>query len=96
LQAASANAQAQAAQSAGLMNALGTIGGAAIIASDRRLKTDIKKVGKTESGLPIYTYKYKGDNKTQMGVMAQDVEKKNPEAVSEVGGYKAVNYKKIK
>jgi hypothetical protein len=31
-----------------------------------------------------------------MGVMAQDVEKKNPEAVSEVGGYKAVNYKKIK
>jgi hypothetical protein len=96
LQAASANAQAQAAQGAGLMNALGTIGGAAIIASDRRLKTDIKKVGKTESGLPIYTYKYKGDNKTQMGVMAQDVEKKNPEAVSEVGGYKAVNYKKIK
>ena len=96
LQAASANAQAQAAQGAGLMNALGTIGGAAIIASDRRLKTDIKKVGRTESGLPIYTYKYKGDNKTQMGVMAQDVEKKNPEAVSEVGGYKAVNYKKIK
>jgi hypothetical protein len=107
LQAASANAQAQAAQGAGLMGALGSIGGgmamgigaaggAGAFFSDRRLKTDIKKVGKTESGLPIYTYKYKGDNKTQMGVMAQDVEKKNPEAVSKVGGYKAVNYKKIK
>jgi len=107
LAAATANAQAKASRSAGIMGALGGIGsglaqgigaagGAAAFFSDKRLKTDIKKVGKTEGGLPIYTYKYKGDNRTQMGVMAQDVEKKTPKAVSEVGGFKAVDYKLVK
>jgi len=94
--AASANAQAQAAYTSGIMEAVGSVGGAALIASDRRLKTDIEKVEKTNAGLPIYTYKYKGDKTTQMGVMAQDVEKKTPNAVQEVGGFKAVNYKLVK
>lgn len=99
LAAASANAQNQATYSAGMMNMIGNIAGGAASAakfSDRRLKTDIQKVGKTNAGLPIYTYKYKGDNKTQMGVMAQDVEKKTPKAVKEVGGFKAVNYALVK
>jgi hypothetical protein len=102
LQAQAANAQAQASYSSGLFGGLGSaLGGAAtgagiFLASDRRLKTDIEKVGKTNAGLPIYTYKYKGDNKTQMGVMAQDVEKKTPKAVKEVGGFKAVNYALVK
>lgn len=101
LQAQMANAQAKASQSSGLMGLAGSaLGAAATIApllmSDKRLKTDIKKVGKTDSGLPVYTYKYKGDNKTQMGVMAQEVEKKNPNAVGNVGGFKAVNYALIK
>jgi hypothetical protein len=80
----------------GLAQGIGAAGGAAAFFSDKRLKTDIKKVGKTEGGLPIYTYKYKGDNRTQMGVMAQDVEKKTPKAVSEVGGFKAVDYNLVK
>lgn len=71
-------------------------GASALMMSDRRLKTDIKRVGTTDSGLPVYTYKYKGDNTTQMGVMAQDVEKVNPEAVAEFNGFKAVNYSLIK
>ena len=98
LAAASANAQAQAAHSAGIMGAVGKVAGAAVplMFSDRSLKTDIAKVGETNKGLPIYTYKYKGDNRTQMGVMAQDVEKKTPKAVSEVGGFKAVDYKLVK
>ena len=100
-----ANAQARASYSSGLFSGLGGIaqgvGSAAAAAipfmmSDKRLKTDIEKVGRTDAGLPIYTYKYKGDNKTQMGVMAQDVEKKNPKAVKEVGGFKAVNYALVK
>jgi hypothetical protein len=105
--AGAANAQAQASYSSGLFGGLGALGGglasgigaaggAAAFFSDKRLKTDIKKVGKTDAGLPIYTYKYKGDNKTQMGVMAQDVEKKTPKAVKEVGGFKAVNYALVK
>jgi hypothetical protein len=107
LQAQMANAQAQASRGAGIMGALGSIGGGLMqgagaaggfgaLFSDRRLKTDIEKVGKTNDGLPIYTYKYKGDKTTQMGVMAQDVEKKTPNAVKEIGGFKAVNYKLVK
>lgn len=63
--------------------------------SDKRVKKDIKKVGKTDDGLPIFTYKYKGQDRTQMGVMAQDVEKKKPGAVHSVGGIKMVDYAKI-
>lgn len=99
LAAASANAQAKAAQQAAIMGLIGDGAKAAASAgmmSDRRLKTDIKKVGKTDSGLPVYTYKYKGDNVVHMGVMAQDVEKVTPEAVEEIGGFKAVNYGLIK
>jgi hypothetical protein len=64
--------------------------------SDKRMKKDIKEVGETKEGLPIYTFKYKGENKTQMGVMAQDVEKKKPKAVKVLNGIKMVDYSKIK
>ena len=62
--------------------------------SDKRLKEDIQEVGKTFDGQPIYSFKYKGDDKTQIGLMAQDVEKKHPEAVGLAGGYKTVDYAK--
>ena len=64
--------------------------------SDRRLKHDIKKIGKTDDGLPIYKFKYKGDPSKQIhvGFMAQDVEKVHPEAVGESHGYKTVDYDK--
>jgi len=65
-----------------------------IFASDKDLKTDIKKVGKDEeTELPIYSYRYKGDPKTYpkvVGIMAQDVEKKYPDQVVEIGGKLAV------
>jgi len=64
----------------------------ALLMSDRRVKEDIKRIGKTDDGLPIYTFRYKGDSTVHMGVMAQDVEKKNPDAVKEIDGIKAVNY----
>ena len=63
--------------------------------SDRRLKEDVKKVGMTDDGLPIYTYKYKSGGPTQMGVMAQDLQKKKPDAVHNVGGLLAVDYSKV-
>jgi hypothetical protein len=62
--------------------------------SDRRDKTDIKELGKDpETGLPLYAYRYKEDPKSYpkiVGIMAQDVEKKYPKAVAEVGGHKVV------
>jgi len=62
--------------------------------SDKRLKEDISEIGETFDGQPIYSFKYKGDDKTQIGLMAQDVEKKHPEAVGLAGGYKTVDYAK--
>jgi spore germination cell wall hydrolase CwlJ-like protein len=62
--------------------------------SDRRLKHDVKQIGKTNDGLPIYSFKYNGDDKTQIGLMAQDVEKKKPQAVGLAAGYKTVDYDK--
>lgn len=61
--------------------------------SDRRVKDDVKEIGKTHDGQPIYSFKYKGDDATRIGLMAQDVEKKHPEAVYDMGGVKGVDYK---
>lgn len=65
-----------------------------MMASDRRLKKDIHLIGKTKAGLPIYTYRYKGTNgPALMGVMAQDVAKKQPEAVGTLpSGFMGVRY----
>jgi hypothetical protein len=57
------------------------LGGLAGLFSDRRLKTDIRRVGKTDGGHAVYTYRYKGDSTVRMGVMAQEVREKQPEAV---------------
>ena len=62
--------------------------------SDERLKHDAEVIGKTFDGQPIYKYKYKGDDRTQIGLMAQDVEHKHPEAVGLAAGYKTVDYDK--
>jgi hypothetical protein len=64
--------------------------------SDRKMKKDIDKVGKTKGGLEVYTYKYKDDpeGKTHIGLMADDVEKKVPEAVGLAGAFKTVDYDK--
>lgn len=75
---------------------LGSILGlGSLVLSDRRAKEDIKKVGKTDDGLNVYTYKYKGIPGVHMGVMAQEVQKKRPEAVGNFGGLLAVDYSKV-
>lgn len=60
--------------------------------SDERLKEGKEVIGKTFDGQPIYKYRYKGDHHTQIGLMAQDVEKHHPDAVGEQSGYKTVDY----
>ena len=62
--------------------------------SDERLKTNIRPVGKTFDGQPIYSYRYKDEDHgpTRMGLLAQDVEETHPEAVGLSGGYKTVDY----
>jgi hypothetical protein len=57
--------------------------------SDKNMKTDVKKLGKDEeTGLDIYSYRYKGDPKTYpkvVGPMAQDIEKHYPGATKRRG-----------
>jgi len=70
---------------AGGMVGLGQFGAMRAL-SDKREKTEIRPLGKSGSvlGLKMYSYKYKGDDKKRIGVMAQDVQKVLPEAVEEV------------
>lgn len=64
--------------------------------SDRDTKKDVKEIGKTHDGLPIYSFKYKqGDDLPRIGVMADEVRAKHPDAVSRHGGIDAVDYEKV-
>ena len=85
----SANANAQ---NAGLYNLLGSGAMAAGTAfSDRRLKSNIERVGTHPLGIGIYEYDIFGER--QRGVMADEVEAIMPEAVIEhPSGFKMVNY----
>ena len=56
--------------------------------SDERLKENIEQVGKTNDGQNIYRYNYKGDPRSQIGLIAQEVAQDHPEAVSEKDGFR--------
>ena len=90
-QVGAANARTQ-----GIQNLLTTgaiAGGLAL--SDIRAKEDIHHVGYLMNGLPVYTFRYIGDNSLHMNVMAQDVEKINPTAVMEINGLKYVDMERV-
>lgn len=93
---ANANADLAGLTASGNIIKAGT-GAASMLASmfsDERLKEDIEEVGSLRDGQPVYKYRYIGSPVFQIGLMAQDVEKTNPDAVTEIGGYKAVHYGK--
>ena len=50
--------------------------------SDLRLKTDVRRIGTAAHGLPLYTFRYIGQDGLYEGVMAQDVLEVMPAAVS--------------
>jgi len=90
------NYQIQQQQQQSLLGGLLGLGGSLIGAfSDERMKEDIEKIGKTDDGQNIYSFRYKGSPKTEIGLMAQEVRKRKPEAVMEgPGGLMMVDYKK--
>lgn len=73
-----------------IFGGLGAIGS---IFSDERMKENIEAVGKLNDGQTIYRYNFKGDPKTQIGLLAQEVESHKPGAVTQAKGLKMVNYK---
>ena len=63
--------------------------------SDINLKTNIQRVGASESGIPTYTFQYRGDptGTTYFGTMAQDLLESHPHAVTVTSdGFYAVYY----
>jgi hypothetical protein len=82
-----------------MLGGLFSLGGVALgggLFSDVRLKENVRRVGQTEAGLPIYTYNYIGNPTVHMGVMAQEVETVFPDAVmTHESGYKMVDYSKV-
>tara|TARA_R110000787_G_C13433820_1_gene445761 strand:+ start:139 stop:1248 length:1110 start_codon:yes stop_codon:yes gene_type:complete len=76
----------------GLYGILGAGAGAAGYKwSDRRLKTNIVKIGE-RSGLNLYEYNYIWGGDKQTGFMADEVKIVYPEAVARIGEFDAVNY----
>jgi hypothetical protein len=66
-----------------------------IFDSDRRLKRDIKLVDVLDNGLRLYSYRYIGDQRLFVGVMAQDLladDRFRHAVVERQGGFLAVNY----
>jgi hypothetical protein len=82
------------AQNAAFGNLLGAgaqLGSAAFMFSDRRLKSNIKRVGTHPIGVGIYTYTMMG--MPQRGVIAQEVQEVRPDLVKRhASGYLQVNY----
>jgi hypothetical protein len=87
--------QAEEQQNQRMMGGLMGLGGSALGMfrfSDERLKENVEKVGKLD-GHSLYRYNYKGDDNVELGVMAQEVEKKRPDAVKKTsGGVRMVDY----
>ena len=80
-----------------VMSGLSGIASAAIM-SDKRVKKNVKKVGtvKAKDGAKVnlYSFKYKGSDKKQLGVIAQEIEKSHPGMVTKgKDGIRKVNYK---
>ena len=90
---------AKAAQAAGLQSGLFGLGstglmGGMMAMSDRRLKSNISKVGTHPLGIGVYDYDI--DGRRERGVMAQELLQVKPEAVFiHPSGYYAVDYAQI-
>ena len=77
--------------------------GTAAMTSDRRLKTNIRKVGELASGLNTYFWDWTEEAKTFVnqdlptwGVMAQEARELFPDAISkDINGYLQVDYSRI-
>jgi hypothetical protein len=62
--------------------------------SDERAKDDIEPIGEAFDGQPIYRFRYKGDPRHQIGLIAQKVEEITPEAVDNSHVLKLVDYRR--
>jgi hypothetical protein len=76
----------------GVLGAAGTA--AKFMPSDERIKENKQRIGALHDGTPVYAFNYIGNATPHIGLMAQDVERRRPDAVTEINGVKAVDYGK--
>ena len=81
-----------------IMSTAGALGGMGVaLFSDKRLKENLKPVGKLNNGLKVYVGNYKKetglDTRPQLFLVAQEVKKEHPEAVGKKFGALTVDYK---
>jgi hypothetical protein len=69
--------------------------GAAVAFSDIAIKDNIEYLYDSPDGHKVYSFNYKGVDTKYKGVMAQDLLKTNPKAVSEIDGILSVDYSQI-
>jgi len=83
---------------AGVGSLIGSLAKAGIL-SDERTKTDVRRVGETDGGLGIFTYRFKHEGKAapiRMGVMAGEVAHKQPDAALSLPmGLRGVDYARV-
>lgn len=60
---------------------VGTVAPLLLGFSDPKLKSNVKRIGTNPQGLGLYKYKIKPPARTEIGVMADEVQKKMPDAV---------------
>lgn len=80
------------------IGALGGLFGTAVTAgfkySDARLKKNVRRIGHTDSGQPVYSYEYVWGGPTEIGVMSHE---SPPDAViRDASGFDMVNYAMVK
>ncbi len=64
--------------------------------SDRRLKRNVRRVGSTSEGFGLYSFQYIWGGPDLIGVMAQEIVNKRPDAVVVgEGGYLYVDYERL-
>lgn len=79
-----------------VLGAAGAAGGFGSLFSDERLKVDVRRIGKTDAGVPLYIYRYLWGGPPQVGVMAQELAETQPDAVeTHESGYLMVDYGKV-
>lgn len=79
----------------GFGQAAGTALALGVASSDRRLKTNINKIGRLYNGLNIYSFNYIWGGPDHVGVMSDEVRKIIPSAVTQIAGYDVVDYLQV-
>lgn len=67
-----------------------------LVYSDERLTRDMQEVARLDSGIKLYRFRYRWNSTEYVGVMAQDIAKLLPDAVSkDADGYLLADYHQL-